>query len=157
MAPEGSRSLEAMTEPTDVWNRALEYHVSLSAPGDVALRNALTFDGTAQNGGLAHAVEMYEHDEEFPLDRVLEGYAYLGMPETVRLISETRPRVAAGVAGNLTDDELDALEIELIARYPVEGEDLEECFQRTLAAHPEAFAPLEPKRQGFLGRLFGRD
>ena len=131
-----------MTDSSEIWNRALEYDRALTAEGDIALRDALTFDGSAQNGGLISAVEMYETDEEFPLDRVIEGFAYLGMPETARLISEARPRIAAAAAGTLGPDELDELETTRDPQYPVEGEDLEESLQRTLAAKPQAFAPL---------------
>lgn len=131
-----------MTDPTEVWNRALEYDVPLTAEGDVALRNALTFDGSVQNGGLLDAIENYETDEDFPLDIVLQSYAFLGMTETARLIREARPKVAEAVAGALTDDEIDALETGLNEQYPAEGEDLDEAFQRVLAERPQAFAPV---------------
>ncbi|MDO5696826.1 MAG: hypothetical protein Q4G51_02510 [Dermatophilus congolensis] len=127
-----------MSDPIAVWNRALDYDVTLTAPGDIALRDALTFDGSAQNGGLTNAIEMYETDEEFPLDRVVEGFAFLGMSLTARLISESRPQVAEGVAGAA---DLEQIEETLDPLYPVAGEELEQALASALGATPEAFAP----------------
>ena len=129
-------STVVIMDANDIWERALDYDVELSAPGDVALRDVLTFDGSAQNGGLVDAVESYLQDEEFPLARVVDSYRFLGMDATAALVDGAREQFEAADGD---DESLEHLELTLDPQYPLDGEDISERLTAKLAADPGAF------------------
>lgn len=66
-------------------------------PGDVALRDVFTFNGAAMSEGLRSAVARFDLDGDyFPLDRVLESFAVLGMTAPAEIIRTTRAALALG-------------------------------------------------------------
>lgn len=134
----------SMTTVDDIWDRAIGYVEEPTAPGDRALRDVLTFHGTVMNGGLLNAVESYLDDEEYPLDRVVQGYTYLGLVQTAEVITEGRERFLAADRSSL--EELEALELDLDPRYEVEDEDLASQLAAKVAAHPGHFAPPSAER-----------
>lgn len=127
----------AMSHANAIWNRALEYGVDLTRPGDRHLRTAVTFDGSAENGGLLSAVESHLEDEEFPLAHVVSGLQYFGLTRTAALVVDARDRLR-----DANDSVLEELELTLDPRYPVDGEDLSGALEDKLATDPEDFAPL---------------
>lgn len=127
---------EHMNDLDCIWNRALDYDLAVTAPGDRALRDVLTFDGTASNGGLLNAVESFSGDPEFPVERVIEAFHYFSMERTAMLVSScAAPRRSA------EDRELESLEIEFDPQYPVAGEDISAALEVKLMAAPQAFQP----------------
>ncbi|MGJ9373145.1 hypothetical protein [Nesterenkonia sp. CF4.4] len=123
-----------MNDADFIWHRALDYDQKLTAPGDRALRDVLTFDGTASNGGLLNAVESFSEDPEFPLERVIEGFQYFAMERTAILVSSCAARRRSAV-----DRELESIEIEFDPQYPVAGEDLSVALEAQLSTAPQAF------------------
>jgi len=126
-----------MDHAQGIWNRALDYDVDLTTPGDQHLRAVLTFDGSAESGGLTSAVETYLDDEEFSVDQILSGLEYFGLPTTAALVATARDRLAEA-----EDSELEEMELSLDPQYPVVGEDLSAALDAKLATHPEDFAPI---------------
>ena len=55
------RSQSFLWSSEAVWNRALDFDAlpEATSPGDIALRDVLTFHGAVQNGGLVNAIEMH--------------------------------------------------------------------------------------------------
>lgn len=125
-----------------IWNRALEYDWAATRPGDIALRNVLTFDGMVNNGGLWYAIEVHSADEEFPLDAIAEGYRTLGLEATAAAIERAGAEYEQ-TAGVGDEDAWGEAEERVNAEYGIDGDALWAALERTLAAEPELFAPLE--------------
>jgi hypothetical protein len=127
-----------MSTVISVWNRAQDFdsHPSFSSPGDIALRDVLTFNDSVRNGGLTDAIGTYEDDDEYPLDRVVESYSYFGLDDVADVLREAREQVAA--AGD-DDEELEALELDLDPLYELEDEDIAQALEGRLEKAPEDF------------------
>lgn len=128
-----------MNTADGVWNRALDYDANLVMAGDVALRDVVTLHGSVKNGGLTDALQSYESDEEFPLDRVIAGYEYLGFAEVAALIASARPRVTEAASD---PDACEDLELTLDPQYDLKDEDLTRALRLKLEAAPGDFAPV---------------
>lgn len=121
---------------TAIWNRALDVdrHPSFSSPGDIALRDVLTFDAAVRDVGLTEAISTFEDDDEYPLSRVIGGYSYLGLDDTADVLQESWGQVSGA-----DDDVLEALEIEVDPQYDLEEADLEQALADRLSTSPEDF------------------
>ena len=126
----------------EVWNRACDPYGPFTHPGDVALAAVLLCHGMAMNGGLLHAVEGLEPDQ---LERALAGYRYLDLDAAAAAVEDIARQAAA-----LDRDDREAaeeLELEANRRYdealPEWDEAIQRAFWVSLAAHPEAYAPLD--------------
>ncbi len=128
-----------MHDADEVWNRALEYEKNLSAQGDRALRDLLTFHGSVQNGGLVDAVANYAEDAEFPVVRVIDAYRYFGMEAMAALISECLEEHLA--VGEEDWDAAERLELRFDPQYTVDDEDLTAPLRNLVATSPGDFAP----------------
>lgn len=130
--------MAALTD--EIWDRALDYDQVLTRPGDIALRNALTFDGLVQNGGLWYAVEVYAVDEEYPIDAIIDGYRTLGLESTASAIE--RAHAEYEQTYGIGDEEAwgDAEE-RITDEYPIDTDDIDAALARTYAQEPELFAP----------------
>ena len=126
-----------MHDTDEVWNRAVEYERGVTAPGDLALRDLLTFHGSVQNGGLVDAVGNYAEDLEFPLPRVIDGYRYFGMDGVATLISECAEEREA--VGDEDWDAMERLELRFDPRYTLDDEDLTASLRGRLSASPGDF------------------
>lgn len=106
------------------------------SPGDLALRDVVTFNGAAMSEGLRSAVTRFDLDDDyFPLDRMLESFTMLGMTAAAQTITTTRAAldevpapVAPGLSGELAYDDFN--ETGLTA-----------AIEAAVDAHPELFAP----------------
>ena len=129
-----------MSIPEAVWNRALDFDAlpEATSPGDIALRDVLTFHAAVQNGGLVNAIEMHLDDDEFPLARVISGYEYLGLDDVAETITEAQGRF---VAADDDEEAIEALELEVDPMYEVEDEDLTQALEGRLRKVPEDFDP----------------
>lgn len=123
----------------ELWNRACGFDSPAlrTHPGDAALHVALVFHGSVMNGGLLDAVQTYSEDEEYPLPRVRQAYAYLGLEETAHAIEQAQREAA-----ELTVTDLEDAEARVDATYALEDGDLERAARRSIDRSPDAFAPL---------------
>lgn len=124
----------------DVADEAVPAEEMLRLPGDRALRDVLTFDGTAMRHDLATAVLMHAEDEHFPLDRVLEGLDLLGMHEAATLVRSTAREVRGTTLADLphSDEEWGSGEPAWDA-FSAGG--LDAAVERTVETRPELFDP----------------
>ncbi|CAL4859177.1 hypothetical protein [Microbacterium sp. MM2322] len=130
-----------MSSPGDeIWNRALEYDVPVTQPGDLAVRRVLTFHGVVQNAGLWDAIETHAADEEFPLDAIADGYRALGLEATAEAVDRAAAEYEQ-TAGIGDDDAWGEAEERVNEDYRIEEEDIAAAIERTLAQEPELFAP----------------
>lgn len=128
-----------MHDANEVYHRALDYERDLSAPGDRALRDLLTFHGSVWNGGLLDAVENYAKDAEFPLARVIDAYRYFGMEAMAALAKECHDERLA-----VDDEDSDAgeqLELRFDPRYTLDDEDLTAALHHRISISPGDFDP----------------
>lgn len=130
-----------MSSPSDeIWNRALEYDVPVTHPGDLAVRRVLTFHGMVQNGGFWYAVETHAADEEFPLDAVADGYRTLGLESTAEAVDRAAAEYDQ-TAGVGDDEAWGEAEERVNDEYRAVDEDISAAIERTLAEEPALFAP----------------
>lgn len=128
-----------MPDALEVWDRALDYGTDCSAPGDRALRDALTFHGSVENGGLLNAVESYAEDSEFPLPRVIEAYRYFGLDSTASLITTCATERRA-----TSDNDwkaLERLELRFDPQYSPDDDELTASLEAKLTTSPGDFEP----------------
>ena len=125
-----------------VWNRACDPFAPFTHGGDRALAALLLCHGMAMNGGLLHACQGLDPDQR---DRAVAGYRLFGLVAAAGAVDDIARRAAA-----LSEDDPEAgdrLEAEANRRYdaalPEWDETIDAAFREYLAAHPEAFAPLE--------------
>lgn len=128
-----------MHDADEVWQRALEYDRGVSARGDRALRDLVTFHGSVANGGLLNAVESYSEDVEFPLARVIDAYRYFGREDVSALIRQCLAE--RGAVGEDDWDALERLELRVDPQYTLEDEDLTAALHTRLADSPGDFDP----------------
>lgn len=126
----------------DIWNRALDDDQTAARPGDIALRNVLTFDGMVRGGGFWYAIEVHAVDEEFPIDAVADGYRTLGLESVASAIERAHDEYEQTYAIGDEDAWADAEE-RINDEYTLEEDDLADALERTYAQEPEAFAPLD--------------
>jgi hypothetical protein len=122
----------------EIWNRALEEEPHPDArPGDVALASVLRVDAVINNGGVLHALGVFEESE---LQAAIDGFAQLGRPD-IGAVLKSAMEEAGG--GEISAETADRLEPELDERYwaVADEADLEEMLAQHYAAHPEDFAP----------------
>ena len=128
-----------MHDADEVYDRALQYERSLSAQGDRALRDLLTFHGSVENGGLLDAVENYAKDEAFPVARVIDAYRYFGLEALASLISECLgERLAVGEEDWAAGERL---EFRFDPQYMLDDKDLTGALRKRVATSPGDFAP----------------
>jgi len=130
-----------MSTTTAVWNRALDFDAlpEATSPGDIALRDVLTFHEAVRRDGLVSAIEDHLEDDEFPLPRVLAGYEYLGLDDVAEAITEARSRY---VAADDDEETLEDLAREVDPSYELEDEDLSQALEGRLDKDPEDFDPV---------------
>lgn len=128
-----------MHDAVEVWDRALDHGADCSARGDRALRNALIFHGSVENGGLLNAVESYAEDSEFPLPRIIEAYRYFGLDSAASLI------IACATERRATDDNdwkaLERLELRFDPQYSPDDDELTASLEVRLTTSPGDFEP----------------
>ena len=128
-----------MRDADQVWDRAVEYERGLSAQGDLALRDVLTFHGSVHSGGLVDAVGNYVKDVNFPVARVIDAYRYFGSESMAALISECFTERLA--VGEEDADAAERLELRFDPQYMLDDEDLTALLRNRVATSPEDFAP----------------
>lgn len=123
----------------ELWNRACGFDSPAlrTHPGDEALHVVLVFHGSVMNGGLLDAVHIYSEDEEYPLPRVRQAYAYLGLEETARAIDQAQREVT-----ELAENDLEDAEERINSSYALEDDDLQRAARSSIDRAPDAFAPL---------------
>jgi hypothetical protein len=122
----------------EIWNRALESEPRPDArPGDIALANALQVDAVINNGGVLHALGVFDEAE---MKAAIDGFTHLGRPDIAAVL-----RSGMEDAGRVesSPESAERLEAELDERYEAvaDEEALEEMLARHHAVHPDDFAP----------------
>lgn len=126
------RAVELMSRWGSETRRAAR-GVGLGA-GDLALRDVLTFHGTAMNGGVSHAVDTYRDDRHLPVDRVVAGFELLGMKGPAALVVAVRDAQAAGADPEELEETMDP-------RYgEFDDEYLQDALREAVEARPSLFA-----------------
>ena len=125
----------------EVWNRACDYSVALTRPGDLALRRMLGFHGLVENGGLLHATEFEADDDEAHPVSVPAAYRAFGLEDAAQLIEHAAAEFARIEREN--HHALERAELRLDPEYTWDGDALTAAFQRELSRNPESFAHLD--------------
>ena len=126
----------------EIWNRACDPFAPFTHPGDAALAAVLLCHGMAMNGGLLHAVEGLEPGQRAS---AVAGFRALGLAEAADALEDTVRRAAE--LDHADADAAEQLEQEADERYaaalPEGDETVDLAFRANLAAHPEAYAPVD--------------
>jgi hypothetical protein len=107
--------------------------------GDHALSTLLSFHNLAMSGGVLDAVERGTAED---LTAAEDGFRFFALADAADVIAQVRSALAAG---DLSDSDLEELELDADSRYaaivPSDGT-LVERFESRLRAEPDLFAPV---------------
>jgi hypothetical protein len=117
-----------------IWNRACAANVA-GLEGDKLLAGMILFNGLTMNGGLFHAIECLDPDEQAIAD---SGYRLFGLEEVVALIRDAEVVLKSG-------EDLEPHEAVFDRRYWAlvpDDEWLAAQFEAYLLLNPSLFAPV---------------
>ena len=148
--------MELDDDATIVWNRACQAEVtSTSRPGDVALTNAILFEGLGCNGGIDHAFD----GREALVAAAIAGYEHLGLADLAQAIRDLRDVRPDETAPDEAFEEFEQMGAErFLDREP--GHLLQAALAARLLSDRDDFAPIsevdrarEREWQAFAERL----
>jgi hypothetical protein len=117
-----------LSEADRVWNRACDYDFQPSLSGDRALKQAISFDGLTNNGGLAHSLDVVSNDDA---RAAIAAFRHFGLAETAGLIERALTLPDEGEREALTE-RYDALTETL----------LQAAFEQHYREHPDEYEQL---------------
>jgi hypothetical protein len=126
--------------PEDVvWNRACDWYLKPfdARSGDLALRDMISFNGLAMNGGPLHAAETVGDDG---MTAALAAYRFFGLEDAANVVAWLVNAVKQ--ADPADADAAESIEFQANERYYAavpDDEVLVAAFEQTYGRSPEAF------------------